>query len=802
MRLRIYILFLLASLTLSLQAQKRVKLTGKVIDGDSEPIELATVRVAGTTMGTMTDLKGEYELLVPASDSITVIYSCLGYKEEQRTLINLEKDVSLLIRLNKKTRQLQEVVVSEYRKQTNTLQMIDAKDLKLLPDASGGSIEAMLTTFAGVNSSNELSSQYSVRGGNFDENIVYINGIEVYRPLLVRSGQQEGLSIINPDMVSGIGFSSGGFSAEYGDKMSSVLDIAYKQPEAFEGSVSASFLGATASIGQSTKKFSQLHGIRYKTNSTLLSSLDTKGEYKPSFFDYQTYLTYKFNPKWEASLLGNISANTYNFIPQERNTSFGTATDAKQFKVYFDGQEKDKFETYFGALSLNYHPSKYTQWALQTSAFVTNELVTYDIAGEYWLDELSEETENSGNTGALGIGKYHEHARNRLKASVISTSLKGATKIKQHELKWGFTYQFEKIHDRVREWEMRDSAGYSLPNTGESLEMIYNLFSKHDISSNRISAYLQDSYRLRTRLGRFTFTAGLRASFWDFNKETIVSPRVSVGLIPTFSEQLTFRFATGLYYQAPFYKEFRDTIPDENNNYIVRLNKNIKSQRSIHFVLGSDYSFRAINRPFKFTAELYYKKLDNLIPYEVDNVRVWYSGHNSSKGYAMGLDMKLFGQFVPGTDSWISFSLMKTQENLSGIKVPRPTDQRYSFALFFQDYIPKFPKYKISLKAIFADGLPTSSPRHGRESGYFRAPSYKRVDIGASRILVGGEDKLMQRGVFRYLKSVWIGIDVFNLFDISNVNSYYWVTDIHNAQYAVPNYLTRRQFNVRLSIEF
>ena len=281
MRLRIYILFLLASLTLSLQAQKRVKLTGKVIDGDSEPIELATVRVAGTTMGTMTDLKGEYELLVPASDSITVIYSCLGYKEEQRTLINLEKDVSLLIRLNKKTRQLQEVVVSEYRKQTNTLQMIDAKDLKLLPDASGGSIEAMLTTFAGVNSSNELSSQYSVRGGNFDENIVYINGIEVYRPLLVRSGQQEGLSIINPDMVSGIGFSSGGFSAEYGDKMSSVLDIAYKQPEAFEGSVSASFLGATASIGQSTKKFSQLHGIRYKTNSTLLSSLDTKGEYKP-----------------------------------------------------------------------------------------------------------------------------------------------------------------------------------------------------------------------------------------------------------------------------------------------------------------------------------------------------------------------------------------------------------------------------------------------------------------------------------------------------------------------------------------
>jgi len=322
------------------------------------------------------------------------------------------------------------------------MQTIDTKDLKLMPDATGGSIEAMLTTFAGVNSSNELSSQYSVRGGNFDENIVYINGIEVYRPLTVRSGQQEGLSIINPDMVGAVGFSSGGFSAEYGDKMSSVLDIIYKHPEAFEGSVSASFLGATASVGQSTKKFSQLHGVRYKTNSTLLSSLDTKGEYEPSFFDYQTYLTYKFAPKWEASLLGNISINNYKFTPHERNTSFGTATDAKQFKVYFDGYEKDKFETYFGAFSLNFFPDKYTQWALMTSAFVTNELVTYDIAGQYWLDDLAngEDGESTENKGALGVGTYHEHARNRLRASVVATSLKGATKLGQNELKWGLTH--------------------------------------------------------------------------------------------------------------------------------------------------------------------------------------------------------------------------------------------------------------------------------------------------------------------------------------------------------------------------
>lgn len=804
MRYKILFLFITIGAVFQLAAQGRVKLTGRVYDSDNQPIELATVRVAGTTMGTMTDLKGEYQLSIPAGDSIVVIYSCLGYREERRQLLNLTKDVSLSVRLNKNAKMLNEVVVATHRRQTSTLQTIDTKDLKLMPDATGGSIEAMLTTFAGVNSSNELSSQYSVRGGNFDENIVYINGIEVYRPLTVRSGQQEGLSIINPDMVGAVGFSSGGFSAEYGDKMSSVLDIIYKHPEAFEGSVSASFLGATAWVGESTKKFSQLHGVRYKTNSTLLSSLDTKGEYEPSFFDYQTYLTYKFAPKWEASLLGNISINNYKFTPHERNTSFGTATDAKQFKVYFDGYEKDKFETYFGAFSLNFFPDKYTQWALMTSAFVTNELVTYDIAGQYWLDDLAngEDGESTENKGALGVGTYHEHARNRLRASVVATSLKGATKLGQNELKWGLTHQYEKIHDRVREWEMRDSAGYSLPHTGQSVEMIYNLFSRQDMESHRLSAYLQDTYRLRTLWGRFIFTGGLRASYWGFNKETLVSPRASISFIPAANEQITTRLAGGLYYQAPFYKELRDTVCDAANNYVVQLNRNIKSQRSIHVVLGGDYSFRALDRPFKFTAELYYKKLDHLVPYEVDNLRVWYSGQNEAKGYAAGLDMKLFGQFVPGVDSWLTFSLMKTQEEINGVKLPRPTDQRYSVGLYFQDYVPRFPKYKFSLRAIFADGLPVGSPRKGRQAGYFRAPAYKRVDIGASRILVGGEDKLLQKGVLRHLKSVWIGIDVFNLFDISNVNSYYWVTDITNAQYAVPNYLTRRQINLRLSIDF
>ena len=801
-KLYILILFLLCGFVL--HAQKKVKLSGRVIDANNEGIELASIRIEGTTQGTMTDLKGNYEIYVAPADTVVVIYSCLGYRTERKTLLSPKQDMMMNVRLYTIDRTIKEVVVTEHRKQTSTLQRIDSKDLKLMPDATGGSIEAMLTTMAGVNSSNELSSQYSVRGGNFDENIVYVNGIEVYRPLTVRSGQQEGLSFINPDLVGSIGFSSGGYSAEYGDKMSSVLDITYKQPEAFEGAVAASFLGASASVGQSTSKFSQLHGFRFKTNSTLLSSLDTKGEYKPSFFDYQTLIAYKFSPQWKLSFLGNVSNNTYKFTPQERTTKFGTSSNAAQFKVYFDGQEKDKFQSFFGALSLDYFKNKNTAFSLLASAFVTNEIVRYDISGQYWLDELdmSGEVTETEAAGTLGVGTYHEHARNRLNAGVMSIALKGVTRIRQNDIKWGLNYQMEKITDRVREWEMRDSAGYSLPNLEHSLELISNLNSKQDMQTNRISAYVQDTYRLRKDVGLFTFTGGIRASFWDFNKECIVSPRASVGFIPAREERLTLRFATGIYYQAPFYKEFRDTVRDERNNLIVALNRNIKSQRSIHFVLGQDFSFRVVDRPFKFTAELYYKKLDNLIPYEVDNVKIWYSGRNESKGYAAGLDMKLFGQFVPGTDSWLSFSLMKTQEKINGKWVPRPTEQRYSIALFFQDYVPRFPKYKFNLRAIWSDGLPIGAPKLGRQAGYFRTTPYRRVDIGASRLLVGGEDRIMRRGFFRHFKSIWIGLDIFNLLNISNVNSYYWVTDVYSNQYAVPNYLTMRQFNLRLSAEF
>ncbi len=778
----------------------QVKISGKVSDDAGNPIEFASVRIAGTAIGTNTDTKGAYQLSVPARDTVMVVFSCIGYSDVKRQLIKPKGTMTLNAKLYEKAHQLQDLQVTEFKKQTSQMQNIDATKLRLTPDASGGSVESVLTTMAGVSTKNEMSSQYMVRGGTYDENSVYINGIEIYRPQLISSGQQEGLSIINPDLVGNVAFSTGGFSAEYGDKMSSVLDITYREPQSLEGALSMSLMGGSLSLGQGSKRFSQIHGFRYKRNSSLLGSLETKGEYDPQYFDYQTNLNFKISSKWKASFLGNIAINNYRFTPETRETSFGTSTNAKQFKVYFDGQEKDKFETYFGALSLNYRHSKSSDFTLLASGYLTNELVGYDIHGEYWLDEAG--TTGDGSVGGeLGVGKYHEHSRNRLKASVFTLSLKGNSSISHNNLTYGATFQHENIHDRTREWEQRDSAGYSLPHTGGAgVNMVYNLTSRHDLGSTRISAFALDSYKIYSSAGLITVNGGVRVSYWNFNKEFLFSPRASVGFVPKRNEKFALRFATGLYYQAPFYKEYRVEHTDALGNTEISLNTDIKSQRSIHFILGGDYTFRSLNRPFKLSAELYYKNLSNVIPYEIDNLKVVYSGVNSSKGYVSGIDFKFFGQFVEGTDSWLSFSLMKTQEDLNGVKVPRPTDQRYSVALFFTDYFPKFPKMKFSLKAIYSDGLPMTSPRTTRDVSYFRAPAYKRVDVGISYQLVGGEKK--PQNFLRHFKSIWLGLDCFNLFDISNVSSYYWVTDVNDIQYAVPNYLTRRQLNVRLSMNF
>lgn len=801
-----YIIPLILCLLAPAAAIAQVQIHGKVSDMENSPMEFVTVRVAGTAIGTTTGLDGSYKLSAPANDTITVVFSCIGYDELRRQLINPKGDMALSVQMRSKDHTLHEIEVTDFRKQTNQMQTIDHSSYSLAADASGGSVESMLSTLAGVNSNNEMSSQYSVRGGTYDENSVYINGIEVYRPQLITSGQQEGLSVINPNMVGAIGFSTGGFGVEYGDKMSSALDITYKEPEAFEASLSASLMGASASLGTSSRRFSQLHGVRYKRAASLLSSMETKGEYDPNFFDYQTNLTYKFSKKLKASFLGNIAINNYKFTPVNRTTNFGTSTDAKQFKVFFDGGEKDRFETYFGALNLTYEHSRSTAFSLLASGYLTNELVAYDISGEYWLDQAG--TTGGGDSdnaigGELGVGRYHEHARNRLKISMLSIGLQGHTSIRRHNLTYGLGVHAQKIMERSREWELRDSAGYTLPSDGTNIRMIYNLTSRHDLSTTRMAAYLADSYRFNTSAGYFAINAGLRLSYWDFNKEFLISPRANVAFVPERNNNLTFRFATGLYYQQPFYKEFRRPDEDAEGNTVITLNDRIKSQQSIHFILGGDYTFRAFGRPFKLSAEAYYKKLNKLIPYEVDNLKVTYAGENQTHGYTTGLDLKLFGQFVPGTDSWVSFSVMKTGEVLNGITVPRPTDQRYSLAVYFTDYFPKFPKLKFSLRGILSDGLPVTAPHSSRDKGYFRTPAYKRVDVGLHYALLSPPDETSSlTGIRKWCKSIWLGLDVFNLLDISNVSSYYWVTDVNSIQYAVPNYLTRRQFNITLSIDF
>ena len=800
-RLAAWLTAMLAALcVLPAAAQNDVTITGVVTDDGGAPVEFATVHVERQVAGTMTNLKGEYSLQAKSTDSVVVVFSMLGYNTRKRVLKNPQGKVTLNVMLPHTGYELGEVTVTEAKRQTGTMQDLDFETTHLLPSASGGGIEAFITTQAGVSSNNELSSQYNVRGGSFDENIVYVNGIEVYRPMLISSGQQEGLSFINPDMVENVGFSSGGYEAKYGDKMASVLDITYKRPEAFEATAAMSLLGASGYVGVATKRFTMTHGIRYKTNRYLLGTMDTKGEYDPNFVDYQTYITWRPAKRFEVGVIGNFSQNRYNFVPENRTTRFGTMETMREFQVYFDGAERDLFRTYFGAVELKYCINDYNSVAVRASAFRTNEQETYDIQGQYWLSDLDEsEQPEEGNTS--GVGTYLEHARNFLTADVQSYAITGSHKLKAHSIDWGLELKHEKIDERMREWEMRDSAGYSLPHLSDRVSVIYNLNSTNSIASNRFSFYVQDTYKFKSSIGLFTINLGVRGSYWGFNKEFIFSPRGSIGLIPAFNDNFTFRIASGLYYQAPFYKEFRDTFT-VGGNTDVRLNRDIKSQRSVHFVAAADYKFRAIGRPFKVTVEAYYKKLSNLIPYNVDNVKISYYGRNISHGYAAGLDFKLFGEFVKGTDSWITFSVMKTRENINGKWVPRPTDQRYNLSVYFTDYFTRNDRWKLSLKGSLADGLPFGAPHSGLEDNVFKAPSYKRIDVGMSYRLLDNEDGSNHRKWARHFRNIWLGLDCFNLFGINNVNSYYWVTDVYDNQFAVPNYLTGRQINVRLLFEF
>jgi len=759
-------------------------LKGKVIDEDNNALELVTVSCMEQGKVTMTNLEGEFSMTLRSADSVEVRFSMIGYAARKRVFRRPRGRQTVQIVMHP-MEALKEVTITERRRQTTSTEQLDINDAKNGPSTTGNAVEELIQQQAGVSTHNEMSSQYNVRGGSFDENAVYINNVEVYRPLLVRSGQQEGLSIINPDMVEKIGFSSGGFEAKYGDKMSSALDITYRRPKRFEATVTASLLGASGYLGVSNKKFAMSHGIRYKTNRYLLGSLETTGEYRPNFFDYQTYISYTPNRRWAIDLIGYISENHYNFKPKDRETSFGTMEDVKSFKVYFDGQEKDAFETLFGTASITRSFTDSTKIKLLASAFHSKEKETYDIMGQYWLDDTQ-------TSERLGVGTYMEHARNYLTADVISFKLMGTHKTKRHDIEAGITYKTERVEEQAREYEMRDSSGYSIPHSANRLDLIYTLSSKNKVNSHRIEAYIQDTYRFQKGETFFTLNYGVRLANWSWNKETIVSPRASLAIVPAFNHDMTFRLATGIYYQAPFYKEMRDTVT-ENGITVARLNEKIKSQRSIQLIAAADYRFKMMDRPFRFTAEAYFKSLQNLIPYNVQNVKVTYYGENLCSGYAAGLDLKLFGEFVPGTDSWLTFSLMSTRQKYNGIWVPLPTDQRYAINLHFTDYFPGTERWKMTLRLAYADGLPFGAPHRGIEHQSFRAPAYKRADIGmAFRAIKEGKT----------LKNMWIGIDCLNLFGINNVNSYYWVTDVSNRQWAVPNYLTGRQINGKVTVEF
>lgn len=784
------IICLLVTVTASAQT---FTLQGRVTDENNEPIEFASVSCLKQGKMTMTSLKGEYSMQLHSADSVVIKFSMIGYKAKTRILRRPRGKQTLQIVLHSDDNQLSEVTVTGKKIETGQMEDISKDHLKSLPSASGNAVEELIQSQAGVSTHSELSSQYNVRGGSFDENSVYIDNVEIYRPFLVRSGQQEGISVINPDMVEKISFSTGGYEARYGDKMSSALNIKYRKPKKFEATASASMLGASAFVGVSNKKVSWSNGFRYKTTKHLLGSMDTKGEYSPTFIDYQTYLTYTPNKRWEIKLLGNISDNHYNFTPEDRETKFGTMENVKAFQVYFDGQEKDVFRTFFGAVGITRNFGEKTSLSLIASAFNTREQEKYDIQGQYWLTQ----TETSEN---LGVGTYFQHARNYLKAHVESAKLLFKTKYKKHDIEGAFTFKKEKITENSVEYEMRDSSNYSIPHTGKDLYMIYSMRAKNVLDANRIEAYVQDAFRFTSNNEKtlYTLNYGVRLSHWSYTKETIVSPRVSLGIIPAFNENITMRFATGLYYQAPFFKELRDTTTQNGITY-ASLNSKAKSQRSIHFIAGFDYRFRMNNRSFKFTAEAYYKALGNLVPYSVNNVKVVYYGSNESSGHAAGIDLKLYGEFVPGTDSWLSLSLMNTSMKLNGKSIPLPTDQRYAINLFFTDYFPGTDRWKMSLKLALADGLPFSAPHQELESNVFRAPAYKRADIGLSYRLLNNEGK--QRKHIQ-LRDVWLGAECLNLFGINNVNSYYWITDVTGGQYAVPNYLTGRQINFRVTVDF
>ena len=823
-------------------SQTTATVAGKITDKNNKPLQGVNIAVMGLPGGTASNDKGIYSLQVPSGQTIEVVFSFIGFETVKK---QVTPGPGTTIEINQvmqpSSTPLPVIDIKEKDSRNNNFIRIDPKTIRYIPNPSGN-FEAVLKTIGmGVVSNNELSSQYSVRGGNYDENLVYVNDVEIYRPFLIRSGQQEGLSFINSDMVSDIRFSAGGFEANYGDKLSSVLDIKYRKPSGFGGSFYASLLGAGLHLEgvSKKKKFTYLVGGRYKSSEYLFNSLETKGEYKPVFGDIQGLFTYDISKKTDVSFLGNISLNKYQIVPENRETEFGTINEALRLTIYFDGQEVDRYLTSTGALTFTHQLTDSIRLKLIASAYKSLESETFDVQGQYFIDELEKDigSEDFGDVAFnRGIGTYIEHARNELEANVFSVEHKGYADHRKSQTQWGVRYQHERIADELSEWDYIDSAEYALPHPPDNLGgpgnpdqlVLMQEVIKTDtvIGSNRLSGYLMNDWFFGNK-SRYTFNAGIRFSYWDLNKDIVFSPRASISMKPDWERNFTFRFATGLYYQPPFYREMRDLHGN--------INTDLKAQRSLHLIGGMDYIFLSWGREFKFTTEAYYKFLDDMVPYKIDNIRVRYFGNNNSKGYATGLDMRINGEFVQGVESWASLSLLKTEEDIIGdfyytyyndageeiipgytantviadsIRtepgyIPRPGDQRVTFSLFFQDYLPKIPSFKMNLMLVFGSGLPFGPPGEDKYKDVLRFPFYRRVDIGFIKILIDEDhSKQYRMKLANKIKSMAIGLEVFNLLQVNNTVSYLWVTDVTGRQYAVPNYLSARTVNLRLTTYF
>ncbi len=823
MRLFLSFSLLLSSLTCFSQS---ATIRGIVKDNLGGSLPQATVYVSSFGLVANADEKGIYQLDVPAGQALILQSTYPGYGSYSKE-ITLEAGEDRKLNIVLRIRELGAVNIVDEAIRYQTMDRIPPKFSTRIPNPSGG-IESLVMSQLGVSSNNELSSSYSVRGGSFDENLVYVNDIEVYRPFLTRSGQQEGLSFANPNMVSEILFSAGGFDAKYGDKMSSVLDIRYTRPDSEEGSFTGGLLGGALHYGNvnRNKRLGYITGLRYKTNQYLLGSLDTDGDYSSRFLDFQSYLTYGLSDRVQLEFLGNIASNRYNFVPQTRTTQLGSINEALQLTVFFEGQEITEYDTFFGAVSITDSPRRNLKLKYIASAFKTFESEDFDVLGQYRLDELERDlgSDDFGEVIAnIGVGGYLNHARNNLEASVFDFTHKAILSKDKQTIQWGAGVRAETIADELSEWSLIDSAGYSLPYTSNGPIVLDDLIkSKNEISSARIQAFAQDNIRWKSAdSSQWDMTVGLRGNHWTYSGQSVISPRARISWAPQWNKAIgdsikkrdvIFKAAAGLYYQPPFYREIRRLDGS--------LNENIKAQQSTHALVGADMMIQLFGRPFRLITEAYYKHYSDLIPYELENVRLRYYASNNASGFAYGLDTKLNGEFIPGVESWASLSFLNTREDLNddfydkvnedgtveriepGF-IPRPTDQRVNFSMFFQDEMPMDPSLKVQLSVHWGSGLPYGPPDLNRYRDTLRAPSYRRFDIGFSKQFIDKDTEFKNPdGFFANFKEAFIALEVFNLLDIPNVGSYIWVKDVRGRQYSVPNYLTARRLNLKVHFRF